>query len=163
MRWLLPVLILLVPLYAPAISLQDSPLLSPETMPLPQTPERALPWKVLYSTKETNRKVTFPDGSYSFETTPAFTSDVKALDGKKITFYGFMFPLEQSDAQSDFLIGPYPPSCPFHYHVPPSLIVEVRTKKPIAFTWDGLTVTGTLELAKGPSDVFYILKDAVME
>jgi hypothetical protein len=86
---------------------------------------------------------------------------MKELNGKEVTLYGFMFPLEQSEKQANFLIGPFPPSCPFHYHVPPSLIVEVKMKDPLAYSWDEITIKGTLKLAENdPNGVFYFLKEA---
>lgn len=157
---LLLTLFLSAPAYA--LSLQDSPTLTPDMMPLPKAKEGTVPWQLFLTTKEKQQKITYPDGGYSFEVTPIFGDGLKALNGKEIQLYGFMFPLEQSEKQSDFLIGPYPPSCPFHYHVPPSLIVEVRTSEPINFSWDEVRLKGTLELAeKDENGIFYYLKGAV--
>lgn len=161
MRRLLLVFLLLLASPALALTVQDAPDSIPKMPPLPKVKGDALPWDIFLETKEKQKKVTFPGGGYSFEVTPIFTDKMKELNGKEVTLYGFMFPLEQSEKQANFLIGPFPPSCPFHYHIPPSLVVEVRTKKPIAFSWDEITLKGTLELAdKDPNGVYYFLKDA---
>jgi len=145
-----------------ALSVQDSPTITLDMMPLPKAKGDAVPWQLFYTTKENQKKVSFPDGGYTFEVTPSFSKELKALNGKTVTIFGFMFPLEQAEKQSNFLLGPFPPSCPFHYHVPPALIIEVKAKKPIKFSWDELTLKGTLELAEqDPNGSFYILKDAV--
>jgi len=161
MRRLLLVFLLLLASPALALSVQDAPDYVPKMPPLPKVKGDALPWDIFLETKEQQKKVTFPSGGYSFDVTPIFTDRMKKLNGKEITLYGFMFPLEQSEKQANFLIGPFPPSCPFHYHIPPTLIVEVRTQKPIDFSWDEITLKGTLELTeKDPNGVYYILKDA---
>lgn len=163
MRWL-AALFLLWCLSAPAyaLSVQNTPTITPEMMKLlPKVKGDAVPWQLFATTQEKQKKVTFPDGGYSFEVTPVFSEKLKELNGKEATLYGFMFPLEQSEKQGNFLLGPYPPSCPFHYHAPPALIVEVKAKKPVAFSWDAITLKGTLELPeKDPNGSFYILKDA---
>lgn len=161
MRRLLLVFLLLLASPALSLTVQDAPDYVPKMPPLPKVKGDALPWDIFLETKEKQKKVTFPDGGYSFEVTPLFTDKMKALNGKDVTLTGFMFPLEQSEKQGNFLLGPFPPSCPFHYHIPPSLVVEVRAKKPIAFSWDEITLKGTLELPeKDLSGSFYMLKNA---
>jgi len=155
--------LLLLPMAAYAFSQQDAPTMTPDNLPLPKAVEGATPWQLFAATKEKQKKVTFPDGSYSFDVSPGFSDNMRALGGTEITLHGFMFPLEQSDKQSTFLFGPYPPSCPFHYHVGPNLVVEVHMKKPIAFAWDEVRLKGTLELLeKDPNGVFYKLNNAEM-
>lgn len=162
MRLVATLLLLMLATPAYALSMQDSPTITPDMMPLPKPKEGTVPWQLFLTTKEKQKKVTFPSGGYSFEVTPIFDDKLKELNGEEVTLYGFMFPLEQSEEQANFLIGPFPPSCPFHYHVPPSLIVEVKAKKPLDFSWDEITLKGTLELAdKDSNGVFYLLKDAV--
>jgi len=165
MRWIAALLALFcfsLPAYA--LSKQDSPTFIPDKMPpLPKVKEGVVPWQMFQATQEKQKRVNFPSGGYSFEVTPIFSDKLKELKGKEVMVYGFMFPLEQSEKQTIFLIGPYPPSCPFHYHLPPSLIVEVRAKTPMEFSWDAVTVEGILELPeKDPNGVFYIVKDAVL-
>ncbi|PZO86733.1 MAG: hypothetical protein DI626_05700 [Micavibrio aeruginosavorus] len=129
-------------------------------------PEGAVDWKIFSKTKELKIEGRDADGmDYSF-VKPEFPEDVKALNGKKIKIKGYMFPLESEDNQKMFLFGPFPVSCPFHYHVGPSMVLEVYTKgKGIKFSYDPLVLTGTLELV--PEDletgVFYRLKNASVE
>jgi len=157
------VALVLSPVPARALSFQDAPTLSPALMALPKVPQGALAWQVFAKTKEKQRKITFPDGGFAFEVSPEFDSELKALDGKQVTLYGIMFPLEQSSKQGSFLLGPYPASCPFHYHVTPSLVVEIKAKQPVEFSWDPLTLTGTLQLVENDENgVFYYLRDAVL-
>ena len=91
---------------------------------------------------------------------PTYSESVKALDGKEVVLTGFMFPLEPTEKQRVFLIGPYPASCPFYYHVDPSEVVEVILKEPIEFSYDPVTVKGVLSLEfNEETGVFYYLKD----
>lgn len=125
-------------------------------------PEGATDWKVLGSTKE--KKISGVDEEgFDYEyTLPEFSAQVKELDGKIVKLKGFMFPLEENDKQELFLFGPFPISCPYHYHVGPSLIVEVKPKKALAFTYDPIVIEGKMELV--PNDietgVFYRLHNA---
>lgn len=129
-------------------------------------PEGATDWKVFSATRELKIEGRDADGmDYSF-VKPEFTEAVKALDGKKIKIKGYMFPLESEDEQHLFLFGPFPVSCPFHYHVGPSLVLEVKTKgKGIRFSYDPIVVTGTLELVHEDLEtgVFYRLKDTSVQ
>lgn len=163
MRLLVILFLLMVAGPAYALSIENGADLMSEMMPLPKPKEGAVPWQLFITTKEKEIKVTLPDGGDSFEVTPVFDDKLKELNGKEVTLFGFMFPLEQTEKQSNFLIGPFPPSCPFHYHVPPSLIVEVKAKKPLDFSWDEITIKGTLALIEKDSNgSFYLLKDAVI-
>jgi hypothetical protein len=128
------------------------------------TPKGALDWRVLGATKEKNVEGKDKDG-YDFQYfKPGFTEEVKALDGKEVTIKGFMFPLGAEEKQKEFLLGPFPVGCPFHYHVAPSLVLEVHAdKKPVAFSYDPVTLKGKLELVveDRENSTFYRLKDAV--
>lgn len=132
-------------------------------------PQGAINWKVFGQTKEINIHTTrnvdgdIQDLEY---VKPDFPEAVKKLDGQIVTVKGFMFPLEESDGQKLFLFGPFPMSCPFHYHVGPSMVIEVHADKhPVKFSYDPVTITGKLELV--PSDwensIFYRLRDAHLD
>ncbi len=126
-------------------------------------PEGAVDWLVFGKTREISVEGKDADGFEYQYYKPEFPADLKALDGKDITLKGFMFPLDSVEAQKFFLFGPFPVSCPFQYHVGPSLVVEVFAEKnPVTFTYDPLTITGTLELVKEDPDnsVFYRLRHA---
>lgn len=121
----------------------------------------AISWKLFAKTKEVEHKHTYPDKSYAYTVTPEFGAEIKALKDKPVKLMGYMFPLSPDKDQREFLFGPYPVSCPYHYHTPPSMIVEVHSDKPIAFTYDPLTVEGTLSLDFNEElGVFYFLKNA---
>lgn len=121
----------------------------------------AIPWETFAKTKEHEIKKTFPDGSYAFYVTPIFSSDITPFKDQQVTIMGYMFPLEAGDEQKDFLIGPYPVSCPYHYHTPPSMIIEVLAQDGVTLSYEPITLTGTLSLDYNEeTGVFYFLKDA---
>lgn len=126
-----------------------------------QVTGNAIPWEIFAKTQEHEIKETFPDGSYAFHVTPIFSPEISVYQNQKVDIMGYMFPLEAGDAQSDFLIGPYPLSCPYHYHTPPAMIVEVLASAPIPFSYEPITLSGTLSLDYNEeTGVFYYLKDA---
>lgn len=126
-------------------------------------PAGALDWKILGQTEETQFPTKDDNGVEYTYTKPVFPPTVKALDGTEITIKGFMFPLEESEAQSHFLIGPFPVSCPYHYHVGPALVIEVKMGKgKIKFTEEPITIKGHLELVPDDPEfgTFYRLQNA---
>jgi hypothetical protein len=159
MRWLLMTFVLMAsPAFA--ISVEDMRSMM-QQYPLPDVSKDSVPWQLFARTGEQQKKVTYPDGGYSYEVYAKYPEEIKILDGKEVTLQGYVFPLEESAKQSHFLFGPYPPSCPFHYHTPPSLVIEVFAKDPIPYSWDMLTIRGTLELPEaGKNGAFYMLRSA---
>lgn len=126
-------------------------------------PKGGIDWKTLGATKEIT--ISGKDkGGFDFEyIKPGFTKEVQALDGQEVTVKGFMFPLDAAGKQKLFLFGPFPVSCPFHYHVTPSLVVEVHAdKNPVPFSYDAIVLKGKLELVKKDPEnsTFYRLQDA---
>ncbi len=65
---------------------------------------------------------------------PVFSEKIRKLDSQDILVQGYMFPLEQDDEQSLFLLGPFPLSCPYHPHTQSNLLIEVHAKKPVLFS-----------------------------
>ena len=125
--------------------------------PLEVTGE-AIPWGVLGQTKEIEECYTDDLGEYCL-LKPQYAEPVKAYDGKEVTLMGYMFPLEQTEKQENFLLGPFPPSCPFHYHVGPSQTVEVILDEPRAFSFEPVRVQGTLSLRYNEqTGMFYYLQ-----
>lgn len=94
---------------------------------------------------------------------PHYSDAVLALDQKTVKVHGFMLPLETGAKISHFLLSAIPQSCPFHVHVGGAeSLIEVRTTKPLAFTWDGVILSGKLSVLKNdPEGVLYRLTDAV--
>lgn len=129
-----------------------------------KTPEGGVAWEVLAKT-EGKEVITgqFEDNDV-ISVRPVFPDEVKALDGQTVLMQGYMFPLEQAEKQGRFLFGPFPASCPYHYHVGPNMVVEVQAKYPIVFSFDPMTLSGRLELVPADDEfnVFYRMKDAVV-
>ena len=93
---------------------------------------------------------------------PQFAASVAALDAKEVKLQGFMMPLEMGDKQSHFLLSATPQSCAFCMPGGPESLVEVKTKKPLAFNLEPVVLTGKLTVLKDdPTGVFYRLTDAV--
>ena len=121
----------------------------------------AIPWDVFAKTTENEDCTTDKDGFDICLIKPGYSEDIKKYDGKKVTLMGFMFPLESTKKQKNFLIGPYPLSCPFHYHIGPSQVVEVLAEKPVEFSYDPVTVSGVLKLTfNEETNMFYYLENA---
>ena len=91
-----------------------------------------------------------------------FSSGVAALDAKEVKLQGFMMPLEMGDKQSHFILSATPQSCSFCMPGGPESLVEVKTRKPIAYGFEPVVLTGKLAVLKDdPAGVFYRLTDAV--
>lgn len=125
------------------------------------TPEGGVDWEIFSQTQEVAYDVV-RDGETWEGIKPEFSDAIKALDGKEVKMAGYMFPLDQTEEQTTFLFGPFPLSCPYHYHAPNSLTIEAHAKEPIKFSYEQITVEGILELV--PEDyeynTFYRLKGA---
>lgn len=126
-------------------------------------PEGAIDWEVFGTTKEIEVHTKTEDGYDNQYSKPEFQPEVKALNGKEITVKGYMFPLDETDNQKNFLFGPFPLSCPYQYHVGPPLVLEVHADHhPVKFDYKPVVITGTLELVPDDPEysTFYRLKDA---
>jgi hypothetical protein len=125
-------------------------------------PEGSTPWEVFGKTGQTPYTYTDEEGEEWNGVRPEFPDDLKKLDGTDILIQGYMFPLGQDEEQTLFLLGPFPLSCPYHYHVTPNLIIEAHTTEPIMFSYDAVNITGQLELVPKDDEynVFFRLKNA---
>jgi hypothetical protein len=126
-------------------------------------PDGGIDWRTFGTTKSVTVTMTTEEGYENQYSQPEFQPEVLELDGKEIRIKGYMFPLEQTEKQKLFLFGPFPLSCPFQYHVGPSLIIEVHAdNQPISFDYEPITIVGTLELVANDPEysVFYRLKGA---
>ena len=91
-----------------------------------------------------------------------FSSGIAALDAKEVKLQGFMMPLEMGDKQSHFILSATPQSCAFCVPGGPESLVEVKTKKPLAYGMEPVVLIGRLAVMKDdPTGVFYRLTDAV--
>lgn len=126
------------------------------------TPEGGVSWGLFNSTEEEEYLYEDEEEYTYMGVRPIFGEELKNLEGTEILIQGYMFPLGQTEGQELFLLGPFPLSCPYHYHVPPKLIIEVHAKDAEKFSYDAVNVKGTLELVPKDDEfnVFYRLKDA---
>lgn len=93
---------------------------------------------------------------------PRFAETLAALDQKEVKVQGFMLPLDVGDKHALFILSAVPPTCAFCMPGGPEAVVEVRAKRPLAYTDDAVTVTGKLSVLKDdPTGIFYRLTDAV--
>jgi len=93
---------------------------------------------------------------------PQFAAAVAALDKKEVKVQGFMMPLEMGDKQSHFILAATPVDCAFCMPGGPESFVEVKAKKPLAFGFEPVLLSGKLTVLKDdPTGVFYRLTDAV--
>ena len=92
---------------------------------------------------------------------PQFSDNVWALDKKDVRVQGFMLPLQMGDKQTHFVLTAMPQSCAFCMPGGPESMVEVKTKKPVKYTFEPVTVSGKLTVLKeDPTGVFYRIFDA---
>jgi hypothetical protein len=104
-------------------------------------------------------KVHFDEKKYKYSI--AYTKKVKAMEGKPITISGFVMPLDATETFSHFLLSKRTPTCFFCPPGEPNEIVEVFTKKPIKWSGDIITVTGTLKFTSNPDlGLFFQVGDA---
>lgn len=127
-------------------------------------PRGGLDWKILAQTKEKSTPYTDDAGFTGYVISPEFSPAVEKLNGRKVLIKGYMFPLEDAPEQKQFLFGPFMPDCPDHYHVGPSLIIEVNPETPVPFSYEPVVLEGVFELV--PDDkqhgTFYRLNKAVL-
>ena len=119
--------------------------------PLPDRQD-VVPWKLLAQVELVKMKDKF---------VPQFSSGVAALDKKEVKVQGFMMPLQMGDKQSHFVLTAMPQTCSFCMPGGPESMVEVKTKAPVKYTFEAVTLKGKLAVLKDdPTGVFYRLTDA---
>jgi hypothetical protein len=124
----------------------------PNSKPLPERKD-VVSWRLLAQVELVKVKDRYQ---------PQFSSGVAALDAKEVKLQGFMMPLEMGDKQSHFILSATPQSCAFCMPGGPESLVEVKTKRPLAFGLEPVVLTGKLAVLKDdPTGVFYRLTDAV--
>ena len=120
--------------------------------PLPQRSD-VVSWNVLtaVTTKTEKNKVL-----------PVYGPEQMALNQKTQRIQGFMMPLEPGEKQSHFLLASVPLTCGFCVPGGPESMVEVRTKEPVKYTMDPVTVEGRFAvLNDDPYGLYYRITDAV--
>jgi hypothetical protein len=92
---------------------------------------------------------------------PTFPDPVKALDGQTVRLQGFMLPLEPGERQSHFLLSAVPTTCSFCVPAGPEGLVEVRTRTPVRYSVDAVTLEGRMAvLTNDRYGLFYRLSEA---
>jgi uncharacterized protein len=92
---------------------------------------------------------------------PSFPSGVRALNAQPVKVQGFMMPLEPGERQRHFLLSAVPTTCNFCVPAGPEGLVEVRTKEPIRYTVEAITVAGKFAvLSDDKYGIFYRVADA---
>jgi uncharacterized protein len=93
---------------------------------------------------------------------PVFGKAQMGLHQKTQRVQGFMMPLEPGDKQTHFLLTSVPMTCSFCTPGGPESMVEVRTKDPVKYTMDPVTVEGRFAvLQDDPYGLYYRITDAV--
>jgi hypothetical protein len=93
---------------------------------------------------------------------PVFGKEQLALNQKVQRVQGFMMPLEAGERQSHFLLSSVPLTCGFCVPGGPESMVEVRTREPVKYTMEPVTVEGRFAvLADDPYGLYYRVTDAV--
>ncbi|MFM7533270.1 MAG: DUF3299 domain-containing protein [Rubrivivax sp.] len=75
---------------------------------------------------------------------PVFPPAIQALNDKTVRVQGFMMPLEPGERQRHFLLSSVPTTCSFCVLAGPEGLVEVRTRTPVKYTVDAITVEGRM-------------------
>ena len=126
------------------------------------TPLGGTRWDAFAETKQIPYTYKDEEGQEWNGVRPEFSPALQKLDGTEILIQGYMFPLSQKEGQTLFLLGPFPMSCPYHYHVTPSFVIEAHAQTPQTFSYDAVNVKGRLELVPKDDEynVFYRLRNA---
>lgn len=125
-------------------------------------PKGGTSWKTFGDTGMDEYPIKDKDGNVWMGVRPNFTDEIKKLNSKEILVQGYMFPLDQEEKQSTFLLVPFPLSCPYHPHVMSNLIIEIHATNPIDFSYDPINIKGKLELVPKDDEfnIFFRIKNA---
>ena len=127
---------------------------SPDS-PIAPLPKRSdvVPWSLLTDVKtkvEKNKMV------------PVFAKEQLALNEKKQRVQGFMMPLEPGEKQTHFLLSSVPLTCAFCVPGGPESMIEVKSRDPVKYTMEPVTVEGRFAvLNDDPYGLYYRVTDAV--
>jgi uncharacterized protein len=93
---------------------------------------------------------------------PQFDKAQLALDQKTQRVQGFMMPLEPGEKQTHFLLSSVPMTCAFCVPGGPESMVEVKTRKPVKYTLDPVTVEGKFAVLNDDQyGLFYRITEAM--
>jgi hypothetical protein len=92
---------------------------------------------------------------------PKFDASMQKLDKKAVKVQGFMLPLGMGESQDHFILTATPPTCAFCLPGGPEQVIEVKSAKPIKFSYDAIALSGKLELLKNdPMGLYYRMTGA---
>ena len=120
--------------------------------PLPARSD-VVPWSLLTAVKTKTEKN---------KVLPVFDKPQLALNQKTQRIQGFMMPLEPGEKQTHFLLSSVPMTCSFCVPGGPESMVEVKTRQPVKYTLEPVTVEGKFAvLSDDPYGLYYRITDAV--
>jgi uncharacterized protein len=94
---------------------------------------------------------------------PQFSKQIVALDKREVRLRGFMLPLEQGARQKHFLLSAQPPECAFCMPGSAEQFAEVRTRTPVKYVSEPITLSGTFMLVRDESGgLLYRLNEATL-
>ena len=111
-----------------------------------------VPWSVLTDIKTKNDKNRI---------LPVFNMSQLELNQKTQRVQGFMMPLDPGEKQTRFLLSSVPMTCSFCLPGGPESMVEVRTKTPVKYSIEPITVEGKFLVLNDDSlGLYYRMTDA---
>jgi hypothetical protein len=111
-------------------------------------------WEALAQVSVTRQKDRF---------VPEFSRQILALDKREVRLRGFMLPLEQGARQKHFLLSAQPPECAYCMPGSAEQFAEVRTRTPVKYVGEPITLSGTFVLVRDDSGgLFYRLNEATL-
>lgn len=123
----------------------------------PAQHEQAMAWKVLEDSNAAMR------GDNAIGKQEAL-EQVRALQGKKMSIYGYMFPIHTGEAHDHFLVTSRTLSCQFCFPSDVSNLVEVSMRSAIDYQRRPVLITGTFAMGYGKeTGVIYRLDDATQQ
>lgn len=140
---------------SPSVPMGTGPGVHDPNSLFPPLPARSdvVPWTLLTAVKTKVEKN---------KVLPAFEQAQLALNRKTQRVQGFMMPLEPGEKQSHFLLSSVPLSCAFCVPGGPESMVEVKTRTPVKYTLDPVTVEGKFALLDDdPYGMYYRITEAV--
>jgi hypothetical protein len=124
----------------------------PSKFQLPPERNDVVSWKLLSQVELVKQKDRY---------VPQFSANVAALNKKEVKMQGFMLPLQMGEKQTHFVLAAMPQTCSFCLPGGPESMVEVKSKQPVKYTFDVITLTGKLDVLKeDPTGIFYRLTEA---
>lgn len=90
-----------------------------------------------------------------------FPARVSALEGRKVTVRGFLVPLSDAAAHTDFILAANPAGCPACPAPTPATMLHVHSPVPVPDTRDPVVLSGTLRVSP-QEGLFYRLDRAAL-